>query len=336
MDEWLTLKFEKNRPRLRAVAYRILGSVSEAEDAVRTARMHEVIRMKNKIAIVLAAVTFALPVMAQTDVGGTEQGSRPSPAWIVALSGIHLMEQKKGGADVVKKLLADPRTIVVSADTLPDPMNDEQRGVSALSSDNCEAALDETINKQLRTLLVDLEHWSGTPKGDQENPESATRKCHEGAQQHEPPVSVIAVPAMDLMQEIEPEFDGTQYQWAIHFDLEGKVATVSDGVEVQLENLEDKPEQFEQTLQTFVHQIREAREKADLSPDFPIYVGLATAVVNKRFSTEDLVNLLKEDVSRTRGLVTGYWMAIPPKKLCPGCGEPNAEVAVELLKSLDE
>ncbi|MGH3185463.1 MAG: sigma factor, partial [Streptosporangiaceae bacterium] len=37
MDErdWLTARFEENRPHLRAVAYRVLGSVSEADDAVQ-------------------------------------------------------------------------------------------------------------------------------------------------------------------------------------------------------------------------------------------------------------------------------------------------------------
>ena len=39
MDEndWLAERFEQQRPRLRAVAYRMLGSLAEADDAVQDA-----------------------------------------------------------------------------------------------------------------------------------------------------------------------------------------------------------------------------------------------------------------------------------------------------------
>jgi RNA polymerase sigma-70 factor (ECF subfamily) len=36
-DDWLAGRFEASRPRLRSVAYQMLGSLSEAEDAVQEA-----------------------------------------------------------------------------------------------------------------------------------------------------------------------------------------------------------------------------------------------------------------------------------------------------------
>ena len=38
--DWLAQQFEAERPRLRVVAYRMLGSLAEAEDAVQEVWLH--------------------------------------------------------------------------------------------------------------------------------------------------------------------------------------------------------------------------------------------------------------------------------------------------------
>lgn len=51
--------------------------------------------MKKKLVVSMAVGAFIAPLMAQMDAGKTERGGHHSPAWIVALSGIQLMEQRK-------------------------------------------------------------------------------------------------------------------------------------------------------------------------------------------------------------------------------------------------
>ena len=40
-DEWLAERFEEHRPHPRAVAYRMLGSLTQADDAVQDAWLRE-------------------------------------------------------------------------------------------------------------------------------------------------------------------------------------------------------------------------------------------------------------------------------------------------------
>jgi DNA-directed RNA polymerase specialized sigma24 family protein len=41
--DWLTERFEQHRPHLRGVAYRMLGSVSESDDALQVASASPVV-----------------------------------------------------------------------------------------------------------------------------------------------------------------------------------------------------------------------------------------------------------------------------------------------------
>jgi DNA-directed RNA polymerase specialized sigma24 family protein len=56
-ESWLTLRFEPSRPRLRGVACRLLGSSSEAEDAVQEAWRH-LNRSNTALAAFLGLLSF--------------------------------------------------------------------------------------------------------------------------------------------------------------------------------------------------------------------------------------------------------------------------------------
>src|SRR5205085_7123864 len=65
MDEqdWLARRFEEQRPRLRSVAYRMLGSLAEADDAVQDswirlsrARVDEVENLRGWMTTIVARV----------------------------------------------------------------------------------------------------------------------------------------------------------------------------------------------------------------------------------------------------------------------------------------
>src|SRR2546425_307430 len=64
-QEWLATEFERHRPHLRAVGYRMLGSMSEADDAVQE----------------------AWPPLGRSDPGGTDdlRGWLPAPVGRICL-----------------------------------------------------------------------------------------------------------------------------------------------------------------------------------------------------------------------------------------------------------
>jgi DNA-directed RNA polymerase specialized sigma subunit, sigma24 homolog len=45
-SKWLAERFEEQRPHLRAIAYRMLGSVAESDDAVQEAWCASVARIR--------------------------------------------------------------------------------------------------------------------------------------------------------------------------------------------------------------------------------------------------------------------------------------------------
>src|SRR6185312_2984421 len=87
--EWLTERFEQYRPRLRAAAYRMLGSVSEADDALQEAwlrvRDHDPRTVENMQAWLTTVVGRVCLNMLRSRRARREEAHVPDP--VVSLEG---------------------------------------------------------------------------------------------------------------------------------------------------------------------------------------------------------------------------------------------------------
>jgi RNA polymerase sigma factor (sigma-70 family) len=105
-DEWLANRFEEHRPHLRAVAYRMLGSLSEADDAVQDtwlrvsrAGADEVENLGGWLTTIVARI--ALNVLRSRNIRREESldGHLPDP--LISSEGAHQPEEEAILADSV-------------------------------------------------------------------------------------------------------------------------------------------------------------------------------------------------------------------------------------------
>jgi RNA polymerase sigma-70 factor (ECF subfamily) len=118
--EWLAARFEEHRARLRAVAYRMLGSLSEADDAVQDAWLrvsrsgaHDVENLGGWLTTVVARV--CLNMLRARSVRREEQFDGHLPDPVVSRDGTLLPEEEALLADSVSLAL------LVVLDTLSPP-----------------------------------------------------------------------------------------------------------------------------------------------------------------------------------------------------------------------
>jgi RNA polymerase sigma-70 factor (ECF subfamily) len=104
--EWLTERFEEHRPRLQAVAYRMLGSLTEAEDAVQDAWMRvsragadDVENLGGWLTTIVARV--CLNMLRSRNIRGEEELPTHLPDPIINSDGSHQPEEQALLADSV-------------------------------------------------------------------------------------------------------------------------------------------------------------------------------------------------------------------------------------------
>ena len=121
-DDWLTQRFEENRTHLRAVGYRMLGSISEADDAVQEAWLR----------------------LSRSDTSGVENLG----GWLTTVVGRVCLNMLRSRRSRREGALGEPQLGV----HVPDPIVDREDGIDP----EHEALLADSIGLALLVVLETL------------------------------------------------------------------------------------------------------------------------------------------------------------------------------------
>ncbi len=80
--------------------------------------------------------------------------------------------------------------------------------------------------------------------------------------------------------------------------------------------------------------LQDAQIARKLNPNIQIFAGIST---NPPPGTPVTLQELRKDILATKGVVNGYWFAVPKKgTYCPHCGKQNILLAVRFLQWISE
>jgi hypothetical protein len=242
--------------------------------------------------------------------------------WLIAASAISKLDEAAGSA-VVARYLNGPQTTIIVGRTIPASL-EAWRVNFALDTRNLreiQSAVTDSLSPRISMILYDPEHWSFTPVAEQSAIGSATRTAASLA--HRAGRELIVAPAVNLARASEVgESAATAFMRSD--DLE-KVAPSANWVEIQAQGLERNPARYAAYIDEAFRQIRL------VNPDAVVYAGLSTNPSGPPVDAAELV----EDVRLTSSVVSGYWLNIPsPGTACPHCGQPEPQIAIDLLESL--
>lgn len=180
------------------------------------------------------------------------------------------------------------------------------------------------IPDSVGAILYDDEHWPFTLAQEQQDFPSFVKEAASLVHQHH--MIFLSAPAVDLVQALDPSFQGNRYDRFLALGLIGDAAACSDGVDIQAQGSEADPTLYANFVSSAADQAKRANASA------VVLSGLSTNPSGQQVTGKQLFVAYQA----TKLLVSGYWLNIPSGEggYCPRCGLARPGVAIDFLEQV--
>lgn len=246
------------------------------------------------------------------------------PHWIVT---VRSLQRRQTGFPVraQRRLLDNPCTLLVTLGTRLPRAYRGWRAVRVQRATSLHGIAYLAAHTAAPVLLYDPEAWPWTPRAEQMNPVAAV--CRAAALAHARGKTLIATPAVDLVQADEPgRWTGaTRYQGFERTGWIGAMARCADGISIQSQVAEMDIPRYKRFVLRAVRQARAA------NPHVWVFSGLSTNPGGRAVTPQQL----RRAAQAVGSAVTGFWLNIPAAgRFCPRCGIAHPRRAYRLLQSM--
>ncbi len=273
----------------------------------------------------LLAATLCVWGIAHAKAAGAAErpAARTGFVWMITLRSLRRLTALPGSDQAVRTFFSSKRySILVGGAHSRFPSLPARRSQAFGSYQSMRSGVAQSMPRGPRLVILDLEHWSQTPPGEQQHPAHYYRLA--GRLARRKGMVLVATPSSNLVEPWPVRFVPA-YTSYLQSGLVGQVAKSADIFEVQAQGFERRTALYKEFVVAAADQARDA------NPRVTVIAGLSTNPGGRGVPAAQLYR----DAIAVRPYVDGFWLNIPARsEACLRCGVARPEIALDLLRRL--
>jgi hypothetical protein len=253
-----------------------------------------------------------------------------SEHWMISTSALRHLRDVDPSAKFEQRIFADPDSFVMNgvkgAEDFPEGWHCSPTATYPSYAAIEKALRNGQVPAEVKAIIYDNESWTFTPAEEQHGLERFEKLAADAV--HRAGRLLIATPAADLVPVLSPKVErGGRYDEYLRLGIPKMAARWADVYEIQAQGSEHNLPLYSRFVKAA------AADARAVNPKVRVFAGLSTNPSGKRVTARQLYDA----IAATRDAVDGYWLNIPGGgAYCPKCGEPQPQVALDLLRMLNE